>query len=740
MISFTKMLIFFSVTFLLIGPLTAQSGWEILKAPQEPLINAIDNVFFWDQNNGWIAGRSGSNTPTVILHTTDAGITWEMQSYIPAGTDTSWKDVCFVDPDNGWVVGSGGVIWHTANGGSTWTDQTPGFTTITLNAVSAVDADVAFACGDNGTILKTTDGGDNWTDQSAAAVISSDLDDIHAFDSNRAFVMSGSNDGVIGYTSDGGAIWNATNVPFPPVGASQKQYSCTGLPDGTSYTSGYYGTIFKSTDFGQTWINVANIFGSRLKIFYSVAASGNNIWAGNSSGKIYRSSDGGAVWDTLDFPSANNIKYIRDFDGTNIYVFADYAQFFKSSDGGQSFLPILTWPNIYLYAIENASSNKIFMGGKDGGEISESGNAGISWSYPIKASSRTIGGITDISFLNENVGLFCGESGQIGKTNNGGQSWSLKPNSYFALGSTKTYQFIFFRDSLNGLVGGSSGIIQHTSDGGETWTEGGVGTTSTLYDCTFPDVNTGIIAASSGKVYRSNDGGMNWIETVDMGGMSMKKVSFVDANTGFIVASMGYIFKTVDGGLTWTQTHRLTNINDPADNPDLNSIYFTSSSTGYICGEDGALYQTTDGGTSWTQLTVPQEVVPWILQDMVWLDDHSGIICVQNGYIIGTGITGISFPTPVAQGFQLDQNYPNPFNPETTINFKIPQSSKVKLEIFNALGQMVRKIYDGELTPGEHRLRWNGINEIGFASPSGIYFYRLSAENYSATQKMILVR
>ncbi|MBN2364746.1 MAG: hypothetical protein EH225_01145, partial [Calditrichaeota bacterium] len=79
-----------------IGILSAQDNWQVVQAPTEPLIYSLDDVFFVNQNEGWIVGSAGSTTPTVILKTTDAGQTWITQSYIAPGSDTSWADVYFV--------------------------------------------------------------------------------------------------------------------------------------------------------------------------------------------------------------------------------------------------------------------------------------------------------------------------------------------------------------------------------------------------------------------------------------------------------------------------------------------------------------------------------------------------------------------------------------------------------------------------------------------------------------------
>ncbi len=90
--------------------------------------------------------------------------------------------------------------------------------------------------------------------------------------------------------------------------------------------------------------------------------------------------------------------------------------------------------------------------------------------------------------------------------------------------------------------------------------------------------------------------------------------------------------------------------------------------------------------------------------------------------------------------YQLAQNYPNPFNPTTTIEFSLPKSSRVRLTVFNMLGQQVRTLADEYLTAGPHAVNWDGADAGGNRVASGIYYYRLETDDYSQTKEMILVK
>ena len=85
--------------------------------------------------------------------------------------------------------------------------------------------------------------------------------------------------------------------------------------------------------------------------------------------------------------------------------------------------------------------------------------------------------------------------------------------------------------------------------------------------------------------------------------------------------------------------------------------------------------------------------------------------------------------------FKLFQNYPNPFNPLTQIVFNIPQAGKVKLQVFNTLGQKIMTLLDKPLSIGQYQVTFDGQN-----LPSGIYYYRIDANDFQQVKKMILLK
>lgn len=84
---------------------------------------------------------------------------------------------------------------------------------------------------------------------------------------------------------------------------------------------------------------------------------------------------------------------------------------------------------------------------------------------------------------------------------------------------------------------------------------------------------------------------------------------------------------------------------------------------------------------------------------------------------------------------EMGQNYPNPFNPTTTIQFTMSQRDNIRLVVYNAIGQQVAELVNGEVDAGTHNVTFNGAN-----LSSGIYFYTLAGNSVNITKKMILMK
>jgi hypothetical protein len=194
--------------------------------------------------------------------------------------------------------------------------------------------------------------------------------------------------------------------------------------------------------------------------------------------------------------------------------------------------------------------------------------------------------------------------------------------------------------------------------------------------------------------------------------------------------------------------------NGPGNNEDIafvlvldgsDGVYIAGSSAGTGTGPDFAAVKY---DTSGTQQWVARYNGPGNSADTVFAMavDGSG-----NVFLTGPSAGGVSIDyatvkltqligiTPISneipERFQLEQNYPNPFNPATHFQFRVRNFGFVQLKIYDILGNEIETIVSGELKPGTYKADWDGSKYS-----SGVYFYKLSAGDYTETKKMMLTK
>jgi len=127
---------------------------------------------------------------------------------------------------------------------------------------------------------------------------------------------------------------------------------------------------------------------------------------------------------------------------------------------------------------------------------------------------------------------------------------------------------------------------------------------------------------------------------------------------------------------------------------------------------------------------VPQVGFYWYMEQVnnLWADPS-----LQLKYDTTVGIEKIAEEIP--QSFTLYQNYPNPFNPTTTIKFALPVDSRVKINVYNTVGQLVETLVDKEMESGYHEINFDASRLA-----SGVYLYQLQAQDYISVKKMLLIK
>lgn len=94
----------------------------------------------------------------------------------------------------------------------------------------------------------------------------------------------------------------------------------------------------------------------------------------------------------------------------------------------------------------------------------------------------------------------------------------------------------------------------------------------------------------------------------------------------------------------------------------------------------------------------------------------------------------------ISDKYTLNANYPNPFNSTTMIEFYLPQTGKIRLDIYDITGRKIKTLIDNEQPAGQNMVLWDGTGSGGEAVASGLYFYRLRAAGTDLTKRMLLIK
>lgn len=240
--------------------------------------NALFGLYFINESQGWVVGEGGT-----IRTTTDGGATWTGQT---SGVTNSLTTAYFVSETQGWITGESGTILTTTNG-TDWIHQGSGVTT-RLNGVYFTSATQGWAVGDGGVIRTTTDGGANWTAQTSGTT--ADLYRVEFISTTEGWIV-GTN-GIILHTLDGGALWSKQLT-----GLSLTHYDLSFVTPSLGWVSAG-GTVFNTANGGTSWNPQPSApTGANSGIQF---ISPTNGWLASTNGinasGIYKTTDGGANW------------------------------------------------------------------------------------------------------------------------------------------------------------------------------------------------------------------------------------------------------------------------------------------------------------------------------------------------------------------------------------------------------------------------------------------------------------
>ncbi|MBT8342551.1 MAG: hypothetical protein HKP58_04890, partial [Desulfatitalea sp.] len=248
-----------SLTIVLVMFMTAYAAKAVID-------DDLLGVSFPEAEKGWVCGRYGS-----MYHSTDGGKTWSAQATY---TDATLASVFFVDPKNGWAAGDGSTIIHTMDGGKTWTQQKSPVSDSYLMDVFFVSTTKGWIVTERSRILHTDNGGKTWTIQF------SDLDiflkALSFSDPLNGWAVG--EYGFIYHTSDGGAHWEKqageynADITTGQIIGGHYLFGVTAVDSKRAWAVGIDGYVVKTLNGGKTWEVVPT--GSGTIAFTSISNNG----------------------------------------------------------------------------------------------------------------------------------------------------------------------------------------------------------------------------------------------------------------------------------------------------------------------------------------------------------------------------------------------------------------------------------------------------------------------------------
>ncbi|HXG00368.1 MAG TPA: YCF48-related protein, partial [Bacteroidota bacterium] len=651
-----------------------------------PLHSPLSDIFFYDNARGWVC----SDRFNVVMRTTDGGTTW----LLPQGTtvNVAWQQKLSASG----AIGMGMMI-------NPW-DKNKIY--VALGRI----------------IYMSTDRGDTWYQ---TATISTGSGSTHSF----YISPKDTNLYVAAFTGGGDHIRRSTNRGLTWTTTISRAFSAFGMPlemDGSHPDTLYFapedGHIYRSTDFGLTWNDLG------LKGFTSpcdiavVRDSGNIIYVGDSGpSRISRTTDGGQTWSLI-------------YNGSSSEI-----------------------PTIAISSLHNHVGYATSWGS---GGVQKTSNYGATWSQTTPTGSAW--GV-DVAKDDPNVVMFgVYGGGQSYLSTNAGQSFSSAALSGSNYGILAYDRATFIAEQSGGMyklnisytvpTNNQQAVSLMSPNGGENWNYGSV-RNITWIASNFSNVKIEYLASPFGvwqtiaASVPASSGSYAW--TIPNTPTTQARVRISDALDGspadtsdgpfsitvpyVAVTPSAMSFGNVPVHQSRRDTLRITNSGTA-------TLVISSATTGTTNFVAGRTSFTIAPGTSDTLSVtfVPNAVQPYTDTLRLATNSPSGVVSVP---LSGTGIpqTSVSPYQGLPTAYMLEQNFPNPFNPSTRIRYALPKESHVRLTVFNALGQQVAQLVNDVQQAGWHTVEFSAAS-IGREIASGVYYYRLQADEFVRAMRLVLIK
>lgn len=560
--------------------------------PIETPLDQARSAYFFSAQEFWVAGN---DRDAQVAYTNDGGVTWATKE-TPLAFDST--DIWFQDRNHGWVSGLNGIVLRTTDGGETWQSTSHEGANLAYS-IRFADPMRGWITGDEGLLLATTDGGESWS-QILEGYSDYDFYDIQVL-GPEWIMVSGSDGGdeLILVTLDGGVNWFRENTPavvsLRPL-ARGGDTLFTGGSDDPAVVVGSgprllfrrkLGTMESPTikDIPLGSGAVGHAYEHRVEAYdgaepYSWSATGlpDGISIDPETGVLSGTptASGGSITVTVTDSNART-----DVLATSLRIAAESLSIARPT------LPSATHNLTYRASVGLKGGNPPYTA-----EV-------VSGALPYGVTVDEKGIIAGVPFETGDFSFTVRFSDSSSPADSITQSLSLtvdpllEPRWEVQHAHNRIMDIHFFDENV-GIAIGWSEVFYDTIDGGETWTHRLFDNKGSMTDFEWIG-DEGWMTAGS-RVFHSTDRGQTW-ELQGQPLFSCTNVSFFDSNYGCVTGSG--IAYTEDGGETWT----------PATVPSSSFVFVTEFATQSIVwagGEDGLFMKSIDGGKNWEIMSLPE--------------------------------------------------------------------------------------------------------------------------------------
>jgi len=331
------------------------------------------------------------------------------------------------------------------------------------------------------------------------------------------------------------------------------------------------------------WLNPLPQGNDLLSVWFVNPSVG---WTVGTGGMILKTTDGGATWSIQRSNTTSALRGVRFLNEQTGFACGMNATIVKTTDGGSTWLNVEhPFVNIGLVDICFVNDSVGWVGG--GWYVLRTRDAGATWQ--LYTDSWPWHSITDLYFFSETSGLWASRVNK--KTTDGGVTWNYAPSA--GLPYAYRYTNYSFTDAQHGWTIGDNGAVGKTTDGGASWTA--TTTVPSGMRIAFTDTSNGWAVGFKG-LYKTTDSGISWTEIISGDFADL----FFTGSTGCIVGTTGKIYISGDGGATWTPA-----VTYLAQLTGTTQVRTYDRSYALAAGDSGKIFRTLDGGTSWERCESP---------------------------------------------------------------------------------------------------------------------------------------